>query len=130
MEVKNFSDGLETLIQNHISVYSEEELSRIDKSIFGSAVSITHNKLCEKAEKEGVSTYYLNKKLKSEQTKLSNDVDSYISYIKQHGVEDRSHYELYLAARIILSVCVLCPYVIPRKDIYDFWRWCIMRNLF
>lgn len=129
MEVKNFSDGLETLIQKRISLCSEEELFIIDQKQWGYVIIQMLKKLCDKAEQEKVSTYYADARLKSEQAKLGYDVNRYISYIKEHGKEDRNFYELYLTVRIIFSVCVLCPYVIPRQDIYEFWHWCVQNQI-
>lgn len=131
MNPKNFSDGLEILVTKRISVYSSyEELLTIDKEIFGYKVAKCCISLYELAEALGISAYYAHDELEDKKTTLTINVNHYITYIRQHGFDDHSYFEVYQAVRIIFSVCILCPYVIPREEIYDFWRWCVMKNIF
>ena len=44
--------------------------------------------------------------------------------------KDFCAYERYLCWRYIFSVIVLCPAVLPREKVYDYWQYCVENHVF
>lgn len=111
---QNFSDGLELLIKKHISVAEPEELiSEPDsnlRKIFKDFV--------EKAQEKMLSIYCYSPELDKELVELQTEMKHVIAALGRI----RPGYLQYLAYRDVLSVCVFCPYVIPRQEIYEVFQ--------
>lgn len=75
-----------------------------------------------------MSYYYEDVNLSNEQQALSYVVRDTISFLKQHS-HDLAPYQVYLWSLDVLSVCVCCPYVIKRSEIYEFWHYCVSNNI-
>ena len=110
-----FSDGLDFLIKSHISVAEEYEL----KNVVNSELRRAFRKLAEAADAKGISYYRKTDDLKKEINELEKELNAKIN--KLDRVFGRP-YARYLEHRDVLSICVACPYILPREIIYEFFR--------
>ncbi len=101
---KNYSDGLEFLIKKHVCVLTEMALQQPMEGHY-QAIHEKFAKLVRKSEELGISYYYEDEKLRSEQEALGHAVSG------------------------LISACVYCPYIIERSEIYTFWQFCIINNV-
>lgn len=124
---KNYSDGLEFLIKKHVCVLTEMALQQPMEGHY-QAIHEKFAKLVRKSEELGISYYYEDEKLRSEQEALGRAVSGLISYLRQHAGEQKP-YKTYLWSLDIFSACVYCPYIIERSEIYTFWQFCIINNV-
>lgn len=91
---KNYSDGLEFLIKKHVCVLTEMALQQPMEGHY-QAIHEKFAKLVRKSEELGISYYYEDEKLRSEQEALSRAVSGLISYLRQHAGEQKP-YQIYL----------------------------------
>ena len=125
--MENYSDGLNKLITNRISVLSEEELLKCEGKL-SQKIREAFIKLCQRSKEEGLTFYSAPIMYKEEISNLRYWLEDSVRYMKNYKVY--SEYEKYLCWRCIFSVVVLCPAVLPREKVYNYWQYCVKNFVF
>lgn len=125
--MENYSDGLEKLITNRISVLSELELLEC-KGKLSEKISESFKKLQQKSLELGFSYYSSPQHYSAEISNLKYWLEDRAHFMKNYKVY--SEYEEYLCWRCIFSVIVLCPAVLAREKVYDYWQYCVKNHVF
>lgn len=100
---KNYSDGLEFLIKKHVCVLTEMALQQPMEGHY-QAIHEKFAKLVRKSEELGISYYYEDEKLRSEQEALGHAVSGLISYLRQHAGEQKPYKNYLWSLDIFLPV--------------------------
>ena len=125
--MENYSDGLEKLITNRISVLSEEELLKNEEGLT-QKIREAFQKLCQRSKEAGFAFSSYPVMYKEEISSLKDVLECEIRNMKIY--QDYSDYEKYLCWRYIFSVIILCPAVLPREKVYDYWQYCVKNHVF
>lgn len=105
--MENYSDGLEFLIKSHICIADEFELKNVNSDL-----RRAFKKLVDAAEEKRIGYYRRSDELKSEIDELTDLLNLRIGNLERRRM---APYSLYLAYRDILSICILCPYVLSHR---------------
>ena len=112
--MENYSDGLEFLIKSRICIAEEFELKNVNSDL-----RRAFKKLVDAAEEKQIGYYRRSDELESEIDELTDLLNLWIGNLQRRRV---APYFLYLAYRDILSICILCPYILSREKIYNVFR--------
>ena len=112
--MENYSDGLEFLIKSRICIAEEFELKNVNSDL-----RRAFKKLVDAAEEKQIGYYRRSDELESEIDELTDLLNLWIGNLERRRV---APYFLYLANRDILSICILCPYILSREKIYNVFR--------
>lgn len=124
---QNYFDGIEYLIKQRVCILTETALQQSQEG-HRATIHEKFAKLVKRTEQLNISYFYEDANLSNEQQALSYVVRDTISFLKQHP-HDLIPYQVYLWSLDVLSVCVYCPYIIKRSEIYEFWQYCVSNNI-
>ena len=138
--MENYSDGLEKLITNRISVLSEEELLK-NKEGLTQKIREAFLKLCQRSKEAGFAFSSFPVMYKEEISNLRYWLEDRATYLMnyRYRLQDRAtsnykdfcaYYERYLCWRYIFLVVILCPTVLAREKVYDYWQYCVKNHVF
>lgn len=125
--MENYSDGLEKLITNRISVLSEEELLKNEDGLT-QKIREAFLKLCQQSKNAGYAFSSYPVMYKEEISNLRYWLEDRATYLMNY--KDFCAYERYLCWRYIFSVVVLCPTVLVREKVYAYWQYCVENHVF
>lgn len=108
--MENYSDGLEKLITNRISVLSEEELLKNEEGLT-QKIREAFLKLFQQSKNAGYAFSSYPIMYKEEISNLRYWLQDRATYLMNN--KDFCAYERYLCWRYIFSVIILCPAVLP-----------------
>lgn len=125
--MENYSDGLEKLITNRISVLFEEELLKNEDEPT-QKIREAFLKLCQQSKNAGFAFSSYPIMYKEEISNLRYWLEVRATYLMKH--KDFCAYDRYLCWRYIFSVVVLCPAVLVREKVYAYWQYCVENHVF
>lgn len=111
---KNFSDGLEYLVKCHMSIADSKELLKGNEPIHKA-----FNGLVDEAIKKCVSFSNFNEVLQEKASLLEKEI---LKAYRKLGQTRETSYQRYVGYRDILSLCMLCPYIIPRQTMFEIFH--------